>query len=289
MSFPKIKRAVFPVAGFGTRFLPVTKSQPKEMLPIVDKPVIHYLVEEAVAAGITEIIIITGRGKRAIEDYFDQSFELEHNLVESGKHDLLREVIDIPNMAKFVYIRQPLPKGDGDAVLQAYSLLGDEPFMVLFGDDLVINEVPAAKQLLDDFNDFGLPVLGTVQVEDSEVDKYGIVSLNCDLVEGIIEKPKVGSHPSNNAVIGKYVLNKDILDLLLELSLLPEFATKELKLVDAFAEYILRGKKLRSKSIVGKRYDTGSKMGLLKANIDFAMNRPDMALELESYLRSILN
>lgn len=284
MSMKKIKRAVFPVAGYGTRFLPVTKSQPKEMLPIVDKPVIHYLVEEAVAAGIEEIIIITGRGKRAIEDYFDQSFELEHNLVENGKNDLLREVVDIPNMAKFVYIRQSLPKGDGDAVLQAYSLLGDDPFVVLFGDDLIVNEKPATAQLMDDFNEFQVPVLGTVEVEDSEVDKYGIVCFKDDKVTSIEEKPKVGTAKSNNAVIGKYILNKEILDILKELSLLPEYKTRELKLADAFKVYIERNGSLRAKTIEGKRYDTGSKLGLLKANVDFALSRPELAVEFKKYL-----
>lgn len=284
----KIKRAVFPVAGFGTRFLPVTKSQPKEMLPIVDKPVIHYLVEEAVSAGIEEIIIVTGRGKRAIEDYFDHSFELEHNLVESGKHDLLREVVNIPNMAKFVYIRQPLPKGDGDAVLQAYSLLGDEPFVVLFGDDLVVNEKPATVQLIEEFEKNSQPVLATVTVPDSEVDKYGIVSLEGDKVVNVVEKPKVGTAPSNNAVIGKYILNKEILDILLELKNDPSFKEKELKLADAFSLYIKRGGTLMAKEVQGDRYDTGSKIGLLKANFDFAMKRPELATELKEYLKSKL-
>ena len=288
MSKKIIKKAVFPVAGFGTRFLPVTKSQPKEMLPVVDKPVIHYLVEEAVKSGIEEIIIITGRGKRAIEDYFDQSFELEHNLVENGKHDLLKEVMEIPNMAKFVYIRQPLPKGDGDAVLQAYSLLGDDPFVVLFGDDLVVNDEPAIKQLIDDYTVNECPVLATIEVEDSEVDKYGIVSLEGSNVVGIVEKPDVGAAPSNNAVIGKYVLNKEILDILKELSQDARFIDRELKLADAFSEYLSRKGVLRAKKIVGERYDTGSKIGLLKANISFALNREDLAEELKKYLQDKL-
>lgn len=284
----KIKKAVFPVAGFGTRFLPATKSQPKEMLPVVDKPVIHYLVEEAVKSGIEEIIIITGRGKRAIEDYFDQSFELEHNLVESGKHELLKEVMEIPNMAKFVYIRQPLPKGDGDAVLQAYSLLGDEPFAVLFGDDLVVNKKPAIKQLIEDFVEFESPVLATVQVEMEEVDKYGVVSLEGENVVGIVEKPSKEVAPSNNAVIGKYILNKQILDILKELSLRPDYADKELKLADAFSEYLSRGGVLRAKTVQGERYDTGSKIGLLKANIAFALGREDLGDELKKYLQDKL-
>jgi UTP--glucose-1-phosphate uridylyltransferase len=285
----KIKRAVFPVAGFGTRFLPATKSQPKEMLPIVDKPVIHYLVEEAVAAGIEEIIIITGRGKRAIEDYFDQSFELEYNLVEAGKTELLKEVIDIPNMAKFVYVRQPLPKGDGDAVLQAYNLLGDDPFLVLFGDDLVVNEEPATRQLIDDFHRHGCPVLGVIDVPAKEVDKYGIVSLEGDKISAIVEKPKIGTTPSTNAVIGKYVLNKEILEVLLKLSQLPEFANKELKLADAFDYYIKNNGDLYAKIIEGERYDTGSKIGLLKANVDFALMREDLGDEMREFLISRLS
>jgi UTP--glucose-1-phosphate uridylyltransferase len=287
MSFPKIRRAVFPVAGFGTRFLPVTKSQPKEMLPIVDKPVIHYLVEEAVKSGIEEIIIVTGRGKRAIEDYFDQSFELEHNLVEKGKHDLLQEVLEIPNMAKFIYVRQSVPKGDGDAIMQAYPIIKDEPFAVLFGDDLVLNEVPALQQLINSYQEHGNSVVALTEVPETDLSSYGVVALDetGDLT-ALVEKPKtVELAPSNLGVIGKYIVTPDLLSNLVALYNSPS-KNAELRLADAIADSIASGTKIKGLKIAGRRYDTGSKVGLIKATVDFALERPELKQELMSWLEA---
>src|SRR3990167_5231636 len=204
----KIRKAIFPAAGFGTRFLPVTKAQPKEMLPIVDKPVIQYLVEEAVAAGIEEIIIITGRGKRAIEDHFDHSFELKHNLVEKGKHKLLKEVEAIEKFAKFIYVRQPEPLGDGHAILQARDIIGNEPFAVLFGDDIVDSKIPAIKQLINVHQKTGSCIIGLEKIDPKNSDQYGIVkpkSINGRQVDiaDLIEKPAPKDAPSNLGIIGK--------------------------------------------------------------------------------------
>lgn len=286
----RVRKAIFPVAGFGTRFLPATKSQPKEMLPIVDKPVIHYLVEEAVAAGIEEIILITGRGKKAIEDYFDVSFELEHTLVEKGKHQLLKEVTEISNLARFVYVRQPIPKGDGHAILCAKDLIGDEPFAVMFGDDIIDSEVPALTQIIELYNKVKTPVVGLTRVKPEEVSSYGIISSSNQgeevEIESIIEKPSIKNAPSNRAIIGKYVLTPEILETL---TLIESGSKKdgEIRLVDALIKAIKSGKKIFGKEIVGKRYDAGSKIGFLKATIDFALKREDLGPELMAHLRSI--
>lgn len=282
----KVRRAVFPVAGFGTRFLPVTKSQPKEMLPIVDKPVIHYLVEEAVNSGIEEIIIVTGRGKRAIEDYFDQSFELEHNLVERGKHDLLAEVLEIPNMAKFIYVRQSVPRGDGDAILQAYSLLRGEPFAVMFGDELVRGEVPALKQLIEAFEVNGEPVVALSEVSDKDLPSYGVVEMEDEYIKGLVEKPRTKKEaPSNFGIIGKYIVTPEVLECLHNMA--EGFdSIQELRLADGLKSYIANGGKLVGKVVKGERYDTGNKIGLIKATIDFALARDELADELTVFLKS---
>ncbi len=290
MNYPKIKKAVFPVAGFGTRFLPVTKSQPKEMLPVVDKPVIQYLVEEAVQSGIEEIIIVTGRGKRAIEDYFDQSFELEHNLVEKGKTDLLREVLEIPNLAKFIYVRQSVPKGDGDAIMQAFNIVKDEPFAVLFGDDLVVHEVPAIKQLMQVYEQTGSSVVALTEVLDTELSSYGVVnvkdfkSANLEITD-LVEKPKTRAEaPSNLGVIGKYIITPEVLAVLNDLYKKP-IISGELRLADALKLAVNSGVPVYGKLIEGERFDTGSKLGLIKATIDFAMRRQDLAPELKEFLK----
>jgi UTP--glucose-1-phosphate uridylyltransferase len=290
MNFPKIKRAVFPVAGFGTRFLPVTKSQPKEMLPVVDKPVIQYLVEEAVKSGIEEIIIVTGRGKRAIEDYFDQSFELEHNLVEKGKTDLLREVLEIPNLAKFIYVRQSVPRGDGDAIMQAFNIIKDEPFAVLFGDDLVVHEVPALKQLIQVYEQLGSSVVALTEVADSELSSYGVVQLadpNAEnlVITDLVEKPKTKEvAPSNFGVIGKYIITPEVMSVLNQLYLESSFEG-ELRLADALKKAVVMGIPVAGKLIEGERFDTGSKIGLIKATIDFAMKRDDLGPELKAFMQ----
>lgn len=271
----KIKKAIFPVAGFGTRFLPVTKTQPKEMLPVLNKPVIHYLVEEAVASGIEEIIIVTGRGKRAIEDYFDHSFELEHNLVEKGKHELLNEVQAISNMAKFTYVRQPVPRGDGDAILQAYHLVKGEPVAIMFGDDLVFGKTPALKQLIDVYDSHKASVIGLTKVPDEKLNQYGVVSTsskNGEVYEldGFVEKPKSKLEaPSNLAVVGKYVLHPSTMDRLFEMSQNFDYKN-ELRLANAFVDDLKDSQKLFGKNLEGERFDTGSVEGMLKATLQVA-------------------
>jgi UTP--glucose-1-phosphate uridylyltransferase len=271
----KIKKAIFPVAGFGTRFLPVTKTQPKEMLPVLNKPVIHYLVEEAVASGIEEIIIVTGRGKRAIEDYFDHSFELEHNLVEKGKHELLNEVQAISNMAKFTYVRQPVPRGDGDAILQAYHLVKGEPVAIMFGDDLVFGKTPALKQLIDVYDSHNASVIGLTKVPDEKLNQYGVVSTsskNGEVYEldGFVEKPNSKHEaPSNLAVVGKYVLHPSTMDRLFEMSQNFDYKN-ELRLANAFVDDLKDSQKLFGKNLEGERFDTGSVEGMLKATLQVA-------------------
>lgn len=288
--FPKVKTAIFPVAGYGTRFLPATKSQPKEMLPIVDKPVIHYLVEEAVEAGIEKIIIITGRGKRAIEDYFDTSFELEHNLVERGKDHLLKQVIDIPNLAQFIYIRQPIPKGDGDAILQAAGVLHNEPVAVMFGDDLVVNETSALKQLMNVYEETGSSVIGLKEVPDDQLHMYGVVGGDLEgnrmKIQEFVEKPEnKAAAPSNLSVIGKYIVTPDILA---ELMAFAEYhdGKGEVRLADGFKSAISNDIEVLGNVVEGKHYDTGNKLGWLQANIDFALNRDDLGEDLKKFLTS---
>lgn len=285
----KIRKAVFPAAGFGTRFLPVTKSQPKEMLPIVDKPVIQYLVEEAVAAGIEEVIIVTGRGKRAIEDHFDHSYELEHTLVEKGKHKLLEELKKLPYMAKFVYIRQPFPLGDGHAILCAKDLIGNEPFAVLFGDDIVDGPKPAIKQLIEAFEKTHSSVIGLEKVPLDKISNYGVISAKnsqgrLHQVKDLVEKPKPKDAPSDLAIIGKYVVTPEIFEALEKSQ--SSSNDKEIRLIDGFRT-LIKTQDIYGYEIEGKRYDTGDKFGLIKATIDFGLKRPDLGDELRSYLKQL--
>ena len=284
-----ITKCIIPAAGFGTRFLPATKAQPKEMLPIVDKPVIQYLVEEAVASGITDIIIVTGRGKRSIEDHFDKSFELEYTLVEKGKTKELAEVEAVSNLANIAYVRQPLPLGDGDALLHARHFIGDEPFLVLFGDDLVSHSVPAAKQLIDAFYRKQSPIIAVERISDSRVSSYGIIeSSNSEgrihKVDRFLEKPQPEETPSRLGVIGKYVLTPDIFDAIVSAS---QGKDNEKRLADAFVE-ILSDRDIYGLEIEGKRYDTGDKFGFIKATIDYALERPDLGPKLREFLQSRL-
>ncbi len=292
-----VTKAIFPVAGFGTRFLPATKAQPKEMLPIVDKPVIQYLVEEAVAAGITDIIMVTGRGKRAIEDHFDTSFELEHTLVEKDKHALLEEIRNISKLANFVYVRQPKPLGDGHAILCARNLIGDEPCAILFGDDIIDGKVPAIKQLIDVYNETGCSVIGVKEVPKAEISSYGVVggtavksgSKNHSIYHGLyevnrlVEKPKPEKAPSNLAIIGKYIITPDVFDCIEKGG---RSAGGEQRLIDGF-EVLLKNERIFAKTLEGRRYDTGQKIGLITANIDFALKRKDLGPELRKYLKSL--
>ncbi len=288
----KITKAVFPAAGFGTRFLPATKSQPKEMLPIVDKPVIQYLVEEAVDSGITEIIIVTGRGKRAIEDHFDSSWELEHNLVEKGKHNLLKDIRKISRLAKFIYVRQAEPKGDGDAILCAKEVIGNDPFVVLFGDDIINHKTPATKQLLDIFYEKKSCVIALEQIEKEKTHLYGVIGTKEDptitnarlhLINTLVEKPQPADAPSNLAIIGKYILTPEIIPALLRAR--PSHDS-ELRLIDGLLE-LGKTQSLYGYEVEGRHYDTGDKLGLIKATIDFALARPELAPALMAYLKTL--
>jgi UTP--glucose-1-phosphate uridylyltransferase len=278
----KIRKAVIPVAGFGTRFLPATKSTPKEMMPLIDKPIIHYIVEEAVKSGIETIIFVTGRHKRAIEDYFDYYPELEQVLIKSGKEKEIEMLRQISNMAEFVYIRQKQQLGLGHAVLTAANLVGDEPFAVLLGDEIIKNdEKPGIKQLIDIYYQFGKSVIGTMEVPKEDVSKYGIVAgkevMNgIKLVESLIEKPSVEEAPSTTAIIGRYVLTPDIFDALKET---PVGRGGEIQLTDGLSK--LREKEvIYAKDIEGIRHDTGNKLGYIEAIIDFALDREDLKDEV---------
>ena len=282
----KIKKAIIPVAGFGTRFLPATKAQPKEMLPIVDKPIIQYLVEEAVAAGIEEIVFVTGRGKRAIEDHFDCSFELEHTLVEKNKLDRLQAIYNISNMAKFSFVRQPKPLGDGDALLRARHIIGDEPCAVLFGDDIVDSEKPCIGQLMDVYDKYQSPVLALLEVPMDQVSKFGVVDgvkVNGDIYEikQLVEKPKQEEAPSNLIVVGKYIITPDVFD---ELEGVVPSKDGEIRLADAFSN-MLGKKAFYGLEFEGKRYDCGSKLGFLEATVDYALKHA----EVKDGFRAFLN
>ncbi|MDD2909198.1 MAG: UTP--glucose-1-phosphate uridylyltransferase GalU [Candidatus Gracilibacteria bacterium] len=283
----KITKCIIPAAGFGTRFLPATKAQPKEMLPIVDKPVIQYLVEEAVSAGITDIVIITGRGKRSIEDHFDTSFELEHTLVEKGKTKELAEVEKISSLANIAYVRQPVPKGDGDALLRAAHLMGDEPFLVLFGDDLIKGKKSGAEQLIEAFHRKGSPVIALEKVPDSKVSSYGILETKSaegkiHLASKFLEKPKSTETTSRLGVIGKYILTPDIFDYLRKA---PQGKDSEIRLADAFV-LMMQDRDIYGVEMEGIRYDTGDKLGFLKATIDFALDREDLGSDLMEFIKT---
>ncbi|WP_293443548.1 UTP--glucose-1-phosphate uridylyltransferase GalU [Persephonella sp.] len=273
----KIRKAVIPVAGFGTRFLPATKATPKEMMPIVDKPIIQYIVEEAVASGIDTIIFVTGRHKRAIEDHFDYAPDLEEALERAGKDELVNLVREVSNLANFIYIRQKEQLGLGHAILTAEPAIGNEPFAVLLGDELIINnEYPGLRQLIDVYKKFGKSVIGTTEVPKEETYKYGIVEGtfiedNIRLVNYLVEKPEPEEAPSTSAIIGRYVLTPNIFGALRRT---PFGKGGELQLTDALMT-LRKEEVIYSKDIEGLRHDTGNKMGYIKAIIDFALERED--------------
>ena len=351
-----IKKVIIPVAGLGTRFLPATKAQPKEMLPIVDKPIIQYLVEEAVASGITEVIFVTGRGKRAIEDHFDYAYELEQVLVKRGKKELIKTIREISNLASFTYVRQKEPRGDGDALLAAAHLVGDEPCAVLFGDDLIDGKVPCLKQMIKVFERYGDPVIALEEVAKKEVSSYGVVaaipidnkiypvrnnppkpfgrvsagaiSNRVYEVKNIVEKPAVKDAPSNLAIVGKYIITKNVFDELRKLRSTCEqrersrvvapngtmkhrmTATRgEIHLSDALKNVLRRqavypvsgharakGASPKDRGAAttnrvygyrfdGRRYDCGSKIGFLKAIVDFGLKHKETKKEFKKYLK----
>lgn len=287
----KVRKAILPVAGFGTRFLPATKAQPKEMLPIVDKPVIQYLVEEAVASGIEEIIFVTGRGKRAIEDHFDVSFELEETLVEKNKHDLLAEVQKISSLAKFSYVRQPLPLGDGHALLQAAHIVSGEPVLVIFGDCLYDSKVPASKQLIETYEKYGDPVIGVTEIPKDEVSKFGVIDgirldENTWEVKRFIEKPKVEDAPTNFVAPGKYVITPEVFDVL---ATMKHGKSGEIRLADAFEIMLENNRPLYGRILDGEWLDTGDKLNFMKASIHMGLKHPEIGKKLREYLKECKN
>ncbi len=285
----KVRKAIIPAAGLGTRFLPATKAQPKEMLPIVDKPTIQYIVEEACASGIEDIIIVTGRSKRAIEDHFDKSYELESELKKSGKDDLLELVENISNMANIHYIRQKEPRGLGHAIYCAKSGIGDEPFAVLLGDDVVDSEIPCLKQLINVFEEYNTSILGVQKVPYDQVSKYGIV--NCIHVEDrvykvkdLVEKPDMESAPSNIAILGRYIITPKIFRCLENTK---PGAGGEIQLTDALRE-LSSYEAMYAYDFIGRRYDVGNRMGFLEATVEFALKRDDLRDEFLAYLKRII-
>lgn len=285
-----IKKAIIPAAGLGTRFLPATKAQPKEMLPIVDKPTIQYIVEEAVASGIEEILIITGRNKRAIEDHFDKSVELEDELKNSNKEELLEVVQGISNMVDIYYMRQKEPRGLGHAISRAKTFVGDDPFAVMLGDDVVDSKKPCLKQLMECYDRYKTTVLGVQPVSQKEVSKYGIVNgieieENVYKVNNMVEKPKPEETTSNIAILGRYIITPKIFEILEE--------TKpgrggEIQLTDAL-KGLSKHESVYAYCFEGERYDVGDKFGFLKANIEYALKRDGLKDELIAYLSSITN
>lgn len=282
----RVRKAVFPAAGLGTRFLPATKASPKEMLPLVDKPLIQYVVEEAVASGIESIVIVTGRGKTAIEDHFDISFELEKLLEERGKTDLLRDMRAISQMARVSYVRQREALGLGHAILQARDSVGNEPFAVLLSDDIIDSKTPALKQLLDVYEKYDAPVLGTMSVPGEAISRFGVIDAE-EVEDGVyrikdmVEKPKFGEEPSDLAIIGRYVLTPDIFD---EIEKTTPGAIGEIQITDAMRS-LLKRRPFYAVRFEGTRYDAGDKLGFLIATVEFALKHEDLAAEFREYLK----
>jgi len=282
----KIRKAVIPAAGLGTRFLPATKSMPKEMLPIIDKPVIHYVVQEAINSGIEDIIIITGRGKRAIEDYFDSNPELEFHLHNAGKEKILKQVKNISSLADIHYIRQKEPLGLGHAILKAEKHIGDEPFAVLLGDDIIRNGKPATLQLMESFEKTNCSVIGVEEVPMEKISRYGVVDvLETDPLEikSLVEKPKQEDAPSNLGIIGRYVLTNEIFECLHRTE---KGHGDEIQLTDAL-KLLLDQQKMYAKKINGARYDVGDKFNYVRAIIDFALRREKLGASVREYLSKL--
>jgi UTP--glucose-1-phosphate uridylyltransferase len=288
----KVRKAVFPAAGLGTRFLPATKAQPKEMLPLVDKPIIQYGVEEAVAAGCDQIIIVTGRGKQAIEDHFDVSYELEKMLEERKKTDLLQIVRHISDMIHIAYVRQKEALGLGHAILTARELVGDEPFAALLADDVIDGEVPCLKQMMGVFEEVQCSVIATQVIEGRAISAYGVLKVkpadgrfNGRLYEilDLVEKPRLEDAPSNLAVIGRYILTPGVFETLAETQ---AGVGGELQLTDGLRQ-LLKKEKMYGYVFEGKRHDTGDKLGFLKATVEFALKRPDLGEHMRQYLKDL--
>ncbi|HXI42512.1 MAG TPA: UTP--glucose-1-phosphate uridylyltransferase GalU [Bryobacteraceae bacterium] len=289
----KVRKAVFPAAGLGTRFLPATKAQPKEMLPLVDKPLIQYGVEEALHSGIQNIIIVTGRGKSAIEDHFDVSFELEYQLESHNKKELLAIVRSVSDMIDVSYIRQKEALGLGHAVLRARELVGPEPFAVVLADDVIDAETPCIRQLLDIYEFFSAPVLAVMEVPREQISAYGVVDAEpvnhngrkdrVFRIRDLVEKPKAADAPSNLAIIGRYVLTPEIFD---SIQAIEPGAGAEIQLTDAL-KHLLHIRPIYAYRFEGNRYDAGDKLGFLKATVEFALRRHDLGAAFREYLKSL--
>lgn len=283
----KVRKAIIPAAGLGTRFLPATKAQPKEMLPIVDKPTIQYIIEEAVASGIEEILIITGRNKKSIEDHFDKSVELEMELEKSGKQEMLELVRGISDMVDIHYIRQKEPRGLGHAINCAKSFVGNEPFAVMLGDDVVDSEVPCLKQLINCFNEYKTTILGVQTVEFDNVNKYGIIDglpieNRVYKVKKLVEKPSVEEAPSNIAILGRYIITPQIFKVLENTK---PGKGNEIQLTDAL-ETLIKSEAMYAYNFEGRRYDVGDKLGFLEATVEFALKREGLREEFIEYLNT---
>ncbi len=283
----KVRKAIIPAAGLGTRFLPATKAQPKEMLPIVDKPTIQYIIEEAIASGIEQILIITGRGKRAIEDHFDRSFELEEELRRKGDDAMLAQVQEIANLVDIHYIRQKEPRGLGQAIYCARAFIGDEPFAVLLGDDIVDSKKPCLRQLMDVFDIYHTTVLGVQRVPWEEVSRYGIVAgkemdKGIIRIEDMVEKPDQEDAPSNVAILGRYIIRPSIFGYLENAQ---PGKNGEIQLTDALRRQ-MGAEAAYAYEFEGRRYDVGNKQGFLQATVDFALKRPELRDEFETWLRN---
>jgi len=289
-----VKKALMPVAGFGTRFLPATKAQPKEMLSLVDKPVIQYLVEEVSNSGIKEIIFVTGRGKRAIEDHFDFSFELEYILHKKGKKDLLKKILPIPKLAKFSYVRQPQPLGNGDAILRAKHLIRNEPVAVVFGDDLTISNPPLLSRLIKAYNKFSAPIVSLYKIPLKDTKRYGVVDgikieKNIYKINKVVEKPR-NNPPSNLIIIGEFIITPKVISYIEKLAKIikKKKSNKEIGLAEALSLYIKDGYPVYGYLFEGERYDCGNKIGFLQATVSLALKNKETKDDFKKFLKEIV-
>lgn len=289
MKSQSVRKVIIPVAGYGTRFLPATKAMPKEMLPIIDKPVIQYVVEEAVASGIEDVILVTSWTKRSVEDHFDENTELESWLRKTGKHEQLEEIRSIGKLANFIYVRQKGPYGSSTPVLNARHLIGDEPFAVLFGDELFFGKKPRLKQMIETYEKYGDPVLGVVPVDDDGTKRFGIIDPGAQVekdvyqLKGMVEKPGPERAPSHLAAMGNYILTPDIFSVIEKTK---RGHNGEAVLLDAIFN-LMKKRPVYAQVLEGTSYDTGSKLGWLRANIEVALRRPDLAADTKKLLKKL--
>jgi UTP--glucose-1-phosphate uridylyltransferase len=292
--FPRIRKAVFPAAGLGTRFLPATKAQPKEMLPLVDKPIIQYVIEEAVASGVDNIVMVTGRGKSAIEDHFDVSYELESILQQRGKKDLLRQVRNISDLIKLIYVRQKEALGLGHAILVTREVVGNSPFAVMLGDDIIDAEVPCLRQMIEVYEKYGQSVVAIQEVEGKAISSYGVIAghpVEADdnggrlwEISDLVEKPALEKAPSNLAIIGRYILTPEIYAAIDSTT---PGSGGEIQLTDGLKNLLAGGQKIYGWRFHGRRHDAGDKLGFLKATVEFALKREDLGAPFREYLRTL--